>query len=296
MSYEIYNEDCLEWFQRQPDNQYHAIITDPPYGLIEYSDKELEKMKNGQGGIWRIPPSIGGSKRKPLPRFTVLTDDNLNNLSDYFNIWGQDARKILVPGGHLFIATNPYLLPYVSMALMKAGFENRGVFVRLVRTFKGGFRPKLSEQEYEFVSTMPRSCWEPWAIFRKPFKGRLSENLKLWSAGGIRRNPDGTPFTDVILSERTPRKEKEIAPHPSLKPQSFMRKLVYCALPLGKGTILDPFCGAGSTLAAAEAVGYSSVGIEINKEFYQMAKNSIPKLKLIEQEKKTGQRTFEDIK
>jgi len=292
MNYKLIHEDCFDWFKRQSENEYQAIITDPPYGLIEYSDKELEKMKNGIGGVWRIPPSIGGSKRKPLPRFTVLTANNLNNLSNFFDRWGREAQRILVPGGHVFIASNPYLLPYLSMALMNAGFENRGIIVRLVRTFKGGFRPKLSEQEFEFVSSMPRSCWEPWAIFRKPFKGRLSENLKTWSTGGIRRYPDNTPFTDVIMSEKTPHKEKEIAPHPSLKPQSFMRKLVYCSLPLGKGTIVDPFCGAGSTIAAAESIGYSSIGIEINKEFYEMARESIPKLKLIKTPLKSKQKTL----
>ena len=53
-----------------------------------------------------------------------------------------------------------------------------------------------------------------------------------------------------------------MGPHPSLKPQDFLRQLVRGVLPLGEGVVLDPFCGAGSTLAAAEAVGYRSVGIE----------------------------------
>jgi len=46
--------------------------------------------------------------------------------------------------------------------------------------------------------------------------------------------------------------ERKIAPHPSLKPQAFMRQLVRAALPLGRGVILDPFMGAGSTVAAAK--------------------------------------------
>jgi hypothetical protein len=41
-----------------------------------------------------------------------------------------------------------------------------------------------------------------------------------------------------------------------------MRTLVRGVLALGQGVVLDPFCGAGSTLAAAESVGYESVGIE----------------------------------
>ena len=49
-------------------------------------------------------------------------------------------------------------------------------------------------------------------------------------------------------------------------------------LPLGQGVILDPFAGAGSTLAAAEAVGYHSIGIEQDERYFAMAKEAIPKL------------------
>ena len=57
-----------------------------------------------------------------------------------------------------------------------------------------------------------------------------------------------------------------------------MRQLAYAALPLGEGRILDPFMGGGSTIAAAEAVGYTSVGIEVDSHYYELAKNAIPGL------------------
>jgi site-specific DNA-methyltransferase (adenine-specific) len=69
-----------------------------------------------------------------------------------------------------------------------------------------------------------------------------------------------------------------LAPHPSLKPQSFLRAVVRGALPLGEGVILDPFAGAGSTLAAAEAVGYASIGVEKDPRYVAIARAAIPKL------------------
>jgi DNA modification methylase len=42
--------------------------------------------------------------------------------------------------------------------------------------------------------------------------------------------------------------------------------------------VLDPFMGSGSTIAAAEAVGYRSTGIEIDKDYFRLAEASIPKL------------------
>ena len=57
-----------------------------------------------------------------------------------------------------------------------------------------------------------------------------------------------------------------------------MRQVVRAALPLGEGVVLDPFMGGGSTIAAACAVEYASIGIELDLEFFTMAKEAIPKL------------------
>ena len=73
--------------------------------------------------------------------------------------------------------------------------------------------------------------------------------------------------------------ERKIAPHPSLKPQRFLRQIVRASLPLGKGVILDPFSGSGSTLAAASANSYSSIGVERDDEYYQLCCKSFEGLK-----------------
>lgn len=54
--------------------------------------------------------------------------------------------------------------------------------------------------------------------------------------------------------------------------------MVRASLALGVGTVLDPFMGGGSTIAAALAVGYESIGIESDPVFYQMAERAILKL------------------
>ena len=96
--------------------------------------------------------------------------------------------------------------------------------------------------------------------------------------------PPERPFGDVIRSSPTRKEERSLAPHPSLKPQGFLRQLVRGALPLGEGVVLDPFCGAGSTLAAAAAVGYRSIGIESDPEYFSMASHAIPRLAVYRRE------------
>jgi site-specific DNA-methyltransferase (adenine-specific) len=145
-------------------------------------------------------------------------------------------------------------------------------------TLRGGDRPKAAHEEFSQVSVMPRSMWEPWLIYRKPLEGRAQDNLRKWQTGGFRRPSPQRPFGDVIRSSPTRKEERSLAPHPSLKPQAFMRQLVYGVLPLGRGIVLDPFAGSGSTLAAAEAVGYRSIGVEKDPHYFDMASRAISKL------------------
>lgn len=276
--YSIHNADAIEWLGSRRSRSIHAVVTDPPYGLLEYRPKELAKMKAGRGGVWRIPPSFDGARRRPLPRFTVLKDRDKQALRDFFSRLAEALLPVLVPGAHVFVATNPLVSHLVYAPLVEAGFEPRGEIIRIVHRLRGGDRPKNAHQEFRDVSVLPKSCWEPWGLFRKPCEGRVQDNLRKWGTGGLRRISDDEPFKDLIPSSPTRRKEHAVAPHPSLKPQHFMRQLVRASLPLGKGVILDPFMGAGSTVAAAKAIGLKSVGVELDPEYFELAVEAIPKL------------------
>jgi site-specific DNA-methyltransferase (adenine-specific) len=276
--YSIHRADAFEWFRHQPRESVHAVVTDPPYGLLEYTATELDKMKRGRGGVWRIPPAYDGAKRRPLPRFTVLRDRDRMALKDFFRRLGEGLLPVLVPGAHVFIATNPLVSHLVYGPLIQAGFESRGEIIRVVHRLRGGDRPKNAHEEFSGVSVLPRSCWEPWGLFRKPVEGRVQDNLRKWKTGGLRRISADEPFRDLIYSLPTRGHEHRLAPHPSLKPQHFLRQLVRAALPLGEGIILDPFMGSGSTIAAASALGLKSIGVEMDIEYFNMAGKVIPRL------------------
>lgn len=293
----ILHADCFEWLGRIPQETIHAIVTDPPYGVKEYNFDQIEKRANGNGGIWRIPPSFDGSHRAPLPRFTALTQKERTILYRFFLEWGKLAVRVLLPGGHIFMASNAFLSQHVFSALVESGLEFRGELIRLVRTFRGGDRPKNAEEEFSEVCSLPRSCYEPWGIFRKPISAgmKVSDCLREFGTGGLRRISEEQPFSDVIVSERTPRREREIAEHPSLKPQSFLRQVVRAALPLGYGLIADPFMGAGSTVAAAEAQGLSCIGIERFADYFELSKQAVPKLASLTFESETTQLNLFDL-
>ena len=275
---ELHHDDCFAWLDRQPHNSIHAVVTDPPYGLHEYTQEQQRKLRAGKGGVWRIPPSFDGHQRSPIPRFTTLDTVQLADLLDFFISWARSLLPVLVPGANVIVASNPLVSHIVARALSEAGLERRGEIVRLTMTMRGGDRPKGAHEEFRDISVMPRSMWEPWLVFRKQLDGRVQDNLRKWKTGGFRRPEPGKPFGDVIPSAPSRKAERRIAPHPSLKPQAFLRRVVRGVLPLGEGRILDPFAGSGSTVAACNAMSYKSVGVEQDLHYFSLAVESIPKL------------------
>jgi site-specific DNA-methyltransferase (adenine-specific) len=276
----LVHADAFEWLSRLPSESLDGMVFDPPYGVKEYELDQIEKMLSGGPGIWRIPPNFDGCQRAPLPRFTALDEAERATLRRFFHDFALAALPALKPGAHVFMASNSFLSQLVFGAMVEGGFEFRTEIVRLVQTLRGGDRPKLGEKEWPDVCSLPRGGYEPWGLFRKPMPPKMTvrECLKIYGTGGLRRRADGNPFSDVIPSERTSKREREIAAHPSLKPQSLMRQLVRAVLPLGRGIIADPFMGSGSTVAAAEFIGYRCIGVERHADYFKVATKAVPRL------------------
>ena len=101
----LFHADCFEWLATRAPDSVQAVVTDPPYGVVEYSEKELSKLRDGKGGVWRIPPSFDGHQRSPLPRFTVLSDADRVDLFSFFRRLGTLFGRVVVPGGNIVIAS-----------------------------------------------------------------------------------------------------------------------------------------------------------------------------------------------
>ena len=62
--------------------------------------------------------------------------------------------------------------------------------------------------------------------------------------------------------------------HPSQKPVAVLKKLIEIFTDEGD-VVIDPCCGSGSTLRAAAELGRSAYGLEIDRNFYEKAKNEM---------------------
>lgn len=100
--------------------------------------------------------------------------------------------------------------------------------------------------------------------------GRFPSNLIIDDFIQERLEESGRYFYCAKISAA----ERGDSTHPTMKTQKLMRYLCTLITPKG-GTILDPFMGSGSTGVAALKDGFSFVGIEKEKEFYEICKKRI---------------------
>ena len=105
----IHHADCFDWLQHQPDNAFHAVVTDPPYGLLEYTAEQQENLRQGRGGVWRIRASFDGKVRAPLLRFTTLFRVQLRDIEIRFIKAGRIVTTEHIQGTHVNVASNPLL-------------------------------------------------------------------------------------------------------------------------------------------------------------------------------------------
>lgn len=178
------------------------------------------------------------SKRAcPFPDFC---GDNMDQRSwtHLMRIILESAREKANPGAVLAMFIDWRNLPALSDAVQWAGWSMRGVAVwdkKTSRPQRGRFR-----QQAEFI---------------------------LWASNGPLPIGRGVPCLPGVFRATNVQGNERI--HQTQKPVEIMRQIVQITAPGGR--VLDPFAGAGSTLAAASLEGYSAVGIEVHEDIAEAA-------------------------
>jgi site-specific DNA-methyltransferase (adenine-specific) len=88
---------------------------------------------------------------------------------------------------------------------------------------------------------------------------------------GVLGTADKRGASRFFYCAKTSKKERgEGNDHPTVKPRALMRWLCRLVTPLG-GVVLDPFMGSGSTLLAANAEGFKTIGIDTEERYCEIA-------------------------
>ena len=107
----------------------------------------------------------------------------------------------------------------------------------------------------------------------KPSKAERNAKLdgfKEKPSGGLKGTEDQT----LLTGSGNIRDNMNTNHHPTVKGQALMRYLITLITP-PDGTVLDMFMGSGSTGVAAKALGFGFVGVELEQEYFEIAKARI---------------------
>ena len=70
--YSLHLSDCLDWMESRKENSIHAIVTDPPYGLREYSAKEKLKLMSSESQRSEDRSHEGSMHRLHFAKLTMV--------------------------------------------------------------------------------------------------------------------------------------------------------------------------------------------------------------------------------
>lgn len=276
------NANCTEWMRRVADNSIHAVVTDAPCAAYEYDDWRRVLAEHAGKAPPSIRPSFDGHSRAAFRHFRYFSKAKASGYRDLFRDWSRSLCRIMRPGAHLFICLNPFITHSLYGPIMDSGLEYFGQIIRLVRAPNAKRYWNRTVHGCGDVSPYLRSGYEPWGVFRKklPRKMTIPQCLSEWGTGGLRNRAGNIGVEDVFHSPAASRKERRLADDPQVKPQSFLQQLVRTALPRG-GVVLDPFAGSGATIAAAEALGASSIGIERDPAIFRNSRYAVEHLQQV---------------
>lgn len=240
-----------------PDESVHLVVTSPPYWI-------LKKYNEGADQLGHI-------------------QDYEEFLNELAKVWAE-ACRILVPGGRLVCVVGDVCLSRkqygrhvvvplhadICVICRKLGLDNLNPIIW----------HKISNASYEVKngSKFLGKPYEPNAIIKNDIEFILMQR----KPGGYRKPTEEQRRLSKISKEEHAKWFQQFwnfpgastREHPAPFPLEMAYRLIRMFSFVGD-TVLDPFCGSGTTMLAAMKSGRNSIGIELDPEYCRMAESRL---------------------
>lgn len=239
------------------DESVHLVVTSPPYWTL----KRYNENSNQLGHV----------------------SDYESFLAELGRVW-KEMYRILVPGGRLVCVVGDVCLSRreygrhvvvplhsdISVICRKIGFDNLNPIIW----------HKISNASYEISngSKFLGKPYEPNSIIKNDIEFILMQR----KSGGYRQPTEQQRKHSMISKEEYSKWFQQFwnltgastKKHPAPFPLELAYRLVRMFSFWGD-TVVDPFCGTGTTMLAAMKSGRNSVGIEIDPEYCKMTEERL---------------------
>jgi len=292
----VINNDCMEEILKLENNSIDLILTDPPYFIDKldnnWSSKDIKNDKKN-------------SHIKHLPKGMKFDKKQVKELYDYYLELSKILFNKLKPGGYFLSFSSPRLYHAIAMSCEIAGFEIRDMINwTYTQSMPKGMsvnhiikkmditdeEKEILYKEYEnFKTPQIKSCFEPICVAMKPITTTFIKNELNFKTGlldfsqKIGINNDKVPanilttelFNDTydknFLVSKPSKKEKgENNTHITVKPITLIEHLIKL-FSKENSLVLDPFLGSGTTAVACKNSNRRCIGIELNKDYYEIS-------------------------
>lgn len=232
-------KDALEEMRTWPDGLLDACITDPPYNIA----------RKKRGLAWAFSSHV--TMQSDWDRF-------LDNEYAVFTLsWLREVCRVTKVNGNIFIFGSYHNIYLIGAIAQKLNLR----IINSIIWAKPNAQPNITCRM--FTESTEQIIW---------LCNNNEKDAKKWTFNYTvaKELNDGKQMRNFWQIPTAPKKERVCGKHPSQKPLLLMERLVLSAThPCD--TILDCFCGSGSTLVACKKLGRNFVGIEKDKKYCQIA-------------------------
>lgn len=277
----IIHGDCREVLRTLPDASVHCCVTSPPYwGLRDYGHAQ-------QIGLEQTPDAY-------VAEMVAVFREVRRVLREDGTLWLNLGDSYANSGAHGLKAKDLVGMPWrVAFALQSDGWWLRSdcIWAKLNPMPESILDRPTKGHEYVFMLTKSQRYYfdmdavkEPLAPaseghYKYAFGGTKAQALTAAEADGpgtrthiigYRKKPDGRHIRTVWPFSFEP----YTGAHFAVMPSKLAERCILASCPLG-GTVLDPFLGAGTTGLVALRLKRTIIGIEINRNYAEMARKRI---------------------
>jgi site-specific DNA-methyltransferase (adenine-specific) len=300
--------DVLEILPQIEDSSIDLVLTDPPYFLHKMDSNWNPRVVSSITDYCHVV--------KSLPPGMKFDKEQGKNLYEWFLKVAKEILRVLKPGGFFFSFSSPRLYHRMVCAAEDAGFLIRDCFIWLYTQSQPkamslnhfidrmdigrDARAELKRQLSGWKTPQLKSCFEPIMMAQKECEETFLNNMLRYNTGLINTNIKigrGTFPANVITTEEInevldryfllpkPDKEEkgEFNTHKTVKPLAICEHIIKLTTFSEQAVVLDPFVGSGTTAVAAKRLGRKFIGIDINREYIEIARRRLEGIRVKKQ-------------
>lgn len=278
----LWQGDCLEILPKIADNSIDIVIADIPYG-ISYSDWDVlhNNTNSALGGSTshQIKETTFKSRGKPINGWSEADKRISYEYQEWCSKWSKELYRVTKEGSPILIFSSRRFQHRVCNALEDNGFMIRDILIwekdrcnakaqriNNVLNKRGVWDNKY--EDYRLGNLAP--YYEPIIFAMKSYNHTLTDCVLRDGIGGIYCENDKIPSNIFKISCN-----KQNKYHETEKPVELIEKLIKVFSIDKQHTILDFTMGSGTTGVACVNTNRKFIGIELNENYFNIAKERI---------------------